>query len=192
MDARGDVSAGNRGVRLMFTLLHIGACGSVLLAMLFHTSWNLAPEIVLYSGFSGADWDRAFTLYVAGGIAAALFATAAAWGKLTRSEASTGVAVAVGAPPWRCGLIRRHVDKRTVGAHNGARGAGQREDLRARMAGVVAVVAVRGYARAAGCGSGVWVLAGLPVLLGTDEATGGAPFRIVVVLTLCWSRSSGS
>jgi membrane protease YdiL (CAAX protease family) len=34
---------------VLYTLLHRGAGGSVLVAMVFHTGWNLMPEVVLFS-----------------------------------------------------------------------------------------------------------------------------------------------
>jgi uncharacterized protein len=58
---------------LLYTLLYNGSGGSVLLAMLFHASWNGAAEYLLVS-FAGADLERAIALYLIGGIAAAAVA----------------------------------------------------------------------------------------------------------------------
>ena len=71
---------------VLYTLLHFGTRGSVLLAMVFHTGWNLAPEIVLYSAFAGPEWQRALTLYIVGGTVVALLATALAWRRLSASS----------------------------------------------------------------------------------------------------------
>jgi hypothetical protein len=92
---------GDAGLRILFivtttvlwTLLHRGTGGSVLLAMVFHTSWNLSPEIVL-SSFAGAELQHALTLYMAGGIAVALLATIVAWRSLTASYPTAAVAPA--------------------------------------------------------------------------------------------------
>jgi uncharacterized protein len=70
---------------VLFTLLYLGTGGSVLLAMVFHTAWNVSAEILL-SAFAGADVARALTLYLVGGIAVALIATLVAWPRLTRSS----------------------------------------------------------------------------------------------------------
>jgi len=76
---------------VLWTLLHRGTGGSVLLAMVFHTSWNLAPEIVLAS-FAGTELQHALTLYMLGGIAVALLATIVAWRSLTASHSAVSVA----------------------------------------------------------------------------------------------------
>ena len=68
---------------VLYTLLYRGTNGSVLLAMVFHTGWNLFPEVFLFSAFTGAELERAFTLYTVGGIAVSLFATIIAWRSLT-------------------------------------------------------------------------------------------------------------
>jgi hypothetical protein len=64
---------------VLYTLLHFGTRGSVLLAMVFHTGWNLAPEVLLYSAFTGSDWDRALVLYLMGGVVVALVAAPFLW-----------------------------------------------------------------------------------------------------------------
>ncbi len=61
---------GQVGVRVLFivtttilyTLLFKASGGSVLLAMLFHTGWNAAPELLI-PAFSGADVERFIVLY---------------------------------------------------------------------------------------------------------------------------------
>ena len=83
---------GQVGVRILFmvtttvlyTLLHQGAGGSVLLAMLFHTAWNAAPEI-LFPAFAGADLERAIVLFSLFGTAVAVGAALLAWRRLTRA-----------------------------------------------------------------------------------------------------------
>ena len=74
-----------------FTLLHIGSRGSVLLAMLFHTSWNLSPEIVLYSSFADADYERSVMLFLAGGIVVSIGALVLGWRVLTDQQRSPKV-----------------------------------------------------------------------------------------------------
>jgi uncharacterized protein len=71
---------------VLYTLLYTGTGGSVLLAMVFHTGWNLMPEIVLFSSFSGAQLQQAFTLYTLGGIAVSILVTILAWRRLTRFQ----------------------------------------------------------------------------------------------------------
>src|SRR5207302_1858828 len=58
----------------LYTLLFRGTRGSVLLAMVFHTGWNLAPEIV-FPAFQAAELQQAFTLYLGIGIAVSVLAT---------------------------------------------------------------------------------------------------------------------
>ena len=82
---------------VLFTLLYLGTGGSVLLAMVFHTAWNLSAEILL-SSFAGADVARALTLYLVGGIAVAVVATIVAWPRLTRSSTSPARPAPVSAP----------------------------------------------------------------------------------------------
>jgi hypothetical protein len=82
---------------VLYTLIHNGTGGSVLLAMVFHTSWNLMPEIVLFSSFQGAPLQQAFTLYTVGGIAVSMLVTILAWRRLTRTQPSATIA-AVPAP----------------------------------------------------------------------------------------------
>ena len=76
---------------VLYTLLYRGTHGSVLLAMVFHTGWNLFPEVLLFSSFAGAELERAFTLYTVGGIAVSLFATIIAWRSLTGARPVAGV-----------------------------------------------------------------------------------------------------
>ena len=68
---------------VLFTLLYIGARGSVLLAMVFHTGWNLAPEVVLLPSFAGAELQQALALYLIIGVAVSVLATGLAWPRLT-------------------------------------------------------------------------------------------------------------
>ena len=77
---------------VLFTLLHRGSGGSLLLAMVFHTGWNLMPEVLLYSPFAGADFERAFTLFLGGGIVVSVVATLLAWRWLTAQQPSGTVA----------------------------------------------------------------------------------------------------
>ena len=64
---------------LLFTLLYNGSGGSVLLAMLFHASWNGAGEFLLGS-LATTDLHGALTLYLLGGIAvSAIAAVVVAW-----------------------------------------------------------------------------------------------------------------
>jgi membrane protease YdiL (CAAX protease family) len=79
---------------LLFTRLHVGSGGSVLLAMMFHTSWNLMPEIVFYPTFTGADWDRALTLFLLGGIVVSLVAAVLGWRWFTGHESAKRAAPA--------------------------------------------------------------------------------------------------
>jgi membrane protease YdiL (CAAX protease family) len=82
---------GQAGVRILFlvttavlyTILFRGAGGSVLLAMLFHTAWNAAPEI-LFPAFAGTDLERAIVLFSLFGTAAAVGAALLAGRRLTR------------------------------------------------------------------------------------------------------------
>jgi uncharacterized protein len=82
---------------VLFTLLYLGTGGSVLLAMVFHTAWNLSAEI-LVSSFAGTDVARALTLYLVGGIAVAVVATIVAWPRLTHSSTSPAPPAPVSAP----------------------------------------------------------------------------------------------
>ena len=66
----------------------------MLLAIVFHTSWNLMPEAILFSSFGGAELQLAFTLYTVGGIAVSIFATIVAWRWLTGQHASRAVVAA--------------------------------------------------------------------------------------------------
>ena len=68
---------------VLYTLLYIGARGSVLLAMVVHAGWNLAPEVVLLPSFAGADFERAFTLYLISASVVSVLATVLAWPRLT-------------------------------------------------------------------------------------------------------------
>jgi membrane protease YdiL (CAAX protease family) len=68
---------------VLYTLLVQATGGSVLMAMVHHTAWNLAPEILLAS-FVGPDLQRALTLYMVGGIAMGVVVTIVAYaGELT-------------------------------------------------------------------------------------------------------------
>jgi membrane protease YdiL (CAAX protease family) len=71
---------------VLWTLLHRGTGGSVLLAMLFHASWN-ATAAFLLGPFAGADLARAMTLFLLGGIGAAAAATALSWRWLASATA---------------------------------------------------------------------------------------------------------
>jgi hypothetical protein len=82
---------------VLYTLLSRATGGSVLLAMMFHTSWNLMPEIVLLPWFGTPEFDRALILYLAGGIAVSLVATILAWRWL--SGAAPAAAVVPAAAP---------------------------------------------------------------------------------------------
>ena len=77
-----------------FTLLFRGSGGSVLLAMLLHTSMNLSPEIVLYSSFTGADYERSLVLFLAIGIVASIVSAMLGWRWLTGQQPSPRVAPA--------------------------------------------------------------------------------------------------
>ncbi len=78
---------------VLWTMLFRGTGGSVLLAMVFHTSWNLMPD-VLFSSFSGAELEQSIRLYTVGGIAVSMFATMLAWRRLTGPRLSAAVAPA--------------------------------------------------------------------------------------------------
>jgi membrane protease YdiL (CAAX protease family) len=71
---------------VLYTLLFQGTGGSVLLAMLFHTAWNAAPEI-LFPAFADADLERALVLFNLFGIVVAIGAALLAWRRLTRVPA---------------------------------------------------------------------------------------------------------
>jgi membrane protease YdiL (CAAX protease family) len=55
-----------------YTLMHNGSGGSVLLAMAFHTGWNLIPGVIPYPSSTGAELQQAFTLFLVGGIAVSM------------------------------------------------------------------------------------------------------------------------
>jgi membrane protease YdiL (CAAX protease family) len=82
---------GQVGVRVLFivtttilyTLLFKATGGSVLLAMLFHTGWNAAPELLI-PAFSGADVERFVVVYALIGILVAVGAALIAARQLIR------------------------------------------------------------------------------------------------------------
>ena len=61
--------------------------------MVFHTGWNLAPEIV-FPAFQAAELQQAFTLYLGIGIAVSVLATVVAWPRLSMARASATVSPA--------------------------------------------------------------------------------------------------
>jgi uncharacterized protein len=81
---------------VLYTLVHNGSGGSVLLAMAFHTGWNLMPEVMLYPSFTGAELHQALTLFTVGGITVSVLATIVAWRWLTGHRASETLAAAPG------------------------------------------------------------------------------------------------
>jgi membrane protease YdiL (CAAX protease family) len=74
---------------VLYTLLFTGSGGSVLLAMLFHAAWNVAPEFAL-PAFAGADLDLFFAPYLLGGSAAAVLAGLLAGAGFARTPAPRG------------------------------------------------------------------------------------------------------
>jgi membrane protease YdiL (CAAX protease family) len=78
---------------VLYTLLFGGTRGSLLLAMIFHTGWNLAPEFVV-PAFQGAELEQALRLYVVIGSAVSVLATVVAWPQLTRARRATMVSPA--------------------------------------------------------------------------------------------------